>query len=210
MEKSEFVQKKLVPIKGRKKEVDPRNKLNELTGKEWIKDTCSIWYQRGLGKDHPHTFYERQHPAPFAFRMVQRLLRFFTKRNDLVLDPFCGVASTLKACALNNRKGVGIELIRKWTELGKKRLESEAGGGLPQEIIQGDSREVMKKFEDEKFDFIVTSPPYWKILNKPADHRVREERLENNLPTKYSEDKSDLGNIKNYEVFLQELKKIFS
>lgn len=190
--------------------VDPRNMLNELTGKEWIQETVSVWYQRGLGKGHPHTFYERQHPAPFAYLMIQRLLRFFTKKGDLVLDPFCGVGSTLKACALNGRRGVGIELIEKWVELTKKRLATEANKGPEQKIIQGDSREVMRQFEDEMFDFIVTSPPYWSILNKPPDHRVREERLKERLDTRYSNDPRDLANIKEYNVFLKELKKVFS
>jgi DNA modification methylase len=230
---------------------DPRNKINELTGKEWIQDTSSVWfsnrgtssaeeqsqkglfgeevvriglqtespildkieevwYQRGLGKNHPHTYYERQHPAPFAYLMIERLLRFFTKKGDLVLDPFCGVGSTLKACALNGRKGVGIELVSKWVELTKKRLESEANGGSEQEVIQGDSREILKKFEDNKFDFIVTSPPYWGILNKPPDHRVREERLREKLDTRYSEDPRDLANISDYGAFLQELKKVWA
>lgn len=203
-------QKKLIKEQIPRNNVDPRNKLNELTGKEWIKSTVSIWYQRGLGKDHPHTYYEKQHPAPFAYKMIERLLLFFTKRGDLILDPFVGIGSTLKACALNRRKGIGIELSDKWVDLSRKRLEDEANVGFNQEIIQGDSREVMKKFEDEKFDFIVTSPPYWNILTKPADHRVREERLKENLDTKYSDDARDLGNINRYEDFLQELKKVFS
>jgi len=190
--------------------VDPRNTLNELTGKEWIQETVSVWYQRGLGKGHPHTFYERQHPAPFPYLMIQRLLRFFTKKGDLVLDPFCGVGSTLKACALNGRRGVGIELIEKWVELTKKRLATEANSGPEQKIIQGDSREVMRQFKDEMFDFIVTSPPYWSILNKPPDHRVREERLKERLDTRYSNDPRDLANIKEYNVFLKELKRVFS
>jgi len=190
--------------------IDPKNLLNELTGKEWIRETASVWYQRGLGKEHPHTFYERQHPAPFAYLMIQRLLLFFTKKGDLVLDPFSGLGSTLKACALNERRGVGIELVEKWVELTKKRLAIEACIGPEQKIIQGDSREIMRQLEGEKFDFIVTSPPYWRILNKPPDHRVREERLKEGLDTRYSTDPRDLANIQEYEVFLEELKKVFA
>lgn len=191
--------------------VDSRNTLNELTGKEWIKETVSVWYQRGLGRGHPHTFYERMHPAPFPFLMIQRLLLFFTKKGDLVLDPFCGIGSTLKACALNGRRGIGIELVEKWVELTKKRLATEANTGLEkQSIIQGDSREIMKQFANEMFDFIVTSPPYWGILNKPPDHRVKQERLKENLDTRYSADPRDLANIEEYDVFLAELKKVFA
>jgi len=192
----------------------PRNRLNELTGKEWVKETASVWYQRGLGKDHPHTHFERQHPAPFAYLMIERLLRFFTKPGDLVLDPFAGVGSTLKACALNGRRGVGIELYSKWVDLARERLSVEVNSSTDpsrrQRIIQGDSREVLRRFPDEHFDFIVTSPPYWSILGKPPDHRVKEERLSQNLATDYGRDPRDLGTISTYSSFLEELKTVFT
>lgn len=188
---------------------DPRNKLNDLIGREWIKETRSVWFQKGLGSNHKHAQIEKQHPAPFSFQDVGRLIRFFTKKGDLVLDPFCGVASTLKACALNTRRGIGIELIKKWGDLGKERLRTEVSDASNQKIIIGDARKVLPTFADESIDYIVTSPPYWRILDKKADHKVKKERISNGLDTKYSEDKRDLGNIDNYEEFLSELKKIF-
>lgn len=183
---------------------DPRNKLNNLTGTEWLPETKSFWYQKGLGSKHPHAQIEKQHPAPFSFQDVGRLINFFTKENQIVLDPFLGVGSTLKAAALLNRVGVGIELSPKWSELAKERLEVEVGEGTSKQhtIITGDSRDELKKFDDNSFDFMVTSPPYWAILNKKADHKVKKERLENNLATNYSEDEKDLGNISDYSEFL--------
>ena len=85
-------------LENRKAGVDPRNKLNELTSKEWIVETISVWNQKGLGSKHPDTKIEKQHPAPFSFTDVGRLIRFFTKEGQVVLDPFVGVGSTLKAC----------------------------------------------------------------------------------------------------------------
>ena len=190
--------------------VHPKNQLNELTGREWIQATKSVVMQRGLGKDHPEAEIERQHPAPFSFTDVSRLILFFTKSGERVLDPFCGVASTLKAAAVTGREGVGIELSRQWLQLGRMRLAMEVADGSKQEVLSGDARDVLPTLADESFDFIVTSPPYWAILNKKADHKVKAERLSNGLATNYSEDARDLANIADYEQFLVELTGLFA
>ncbi len=195
---------------GTETKVHPKNTLNDLTGKDWIQSTKSVWMQRGLGRDHPDTEIERQHPAPFSFTDVSRLILFFTKKGERVLDPFCGVASTLKGAAVTDRKGVGIELVEQWVELGRQRLSREVEDASRQQIICGDARDVMKTFRDESFDFIVTSPPYWGILNKKADHKVRNERVKNGLATRYSEDARDLANIPSYKDFIHELVKVFA
>ena len=49
---------------------------------------------------------------------------------------------------------------------------------------------------------MITSPPYWSILNKKADYKVKKERLANNLATNYSNDDNDLANIDDYQEFL--------
>jgi DNA modification methylase len=189
-----------------------RNRLNDLTAKEWIQETVSVFTQKGLGQDHRHAKIEREHPAPFSFQDVGRLIRFFTKEHDKVLDPFCGVGSTLKACALANRNGFGIELVRKYCELTKCRLREEISEDLyrnaKQVIINGDAFEEVEKFEEGFFDFILTSPPYWRILHK-VDHKVRGERVNNNLDIKYSDDKRDLGNIESYAKFVSTLTEFF-
>ena len=33
--------------------VDERNSLNDMTGKEWLPETKSYFFQKGLGADHP-------------------------------------------------------------------------------------------------------------------------------------------------------------
>ena len=193
--------------------VHRKNSLNDLTGKEWIQETNTIWFQKGLGKEHKHARIERLHPAPFSYQDIIRLVRFFTKAGDKVLDPFCGVASTLKACALTNREGTGIELSSEWAELGEQRLRDEVPASsqkIVQQIIVGDSRSELKLFSNEAFDYIVTSPPYWQILSKKADHKVKRERISNGYKTKYSDDEQDLGNIPDYLKFLNELDICFT
>jgi len=188
--------------------VDKRNDLNNLTASEWIQETKSFFYQKGLGAGSPEAKYEKMHPAPFSFTDVTKLVRFFTKKNAKVLDPFLGVGSTIKACVELEREGFGVELSPKWCEITKKRLKEESDLKLDSKhLICGDSRELKNFFDKNFFDFIVTSPPYWNILEK-KDHKANE-RVLNGHDTKYSESKHDLGNITDYNKFLDELAKIF-
>lgn len=191
--------------------VDPRNKLNDLTGKDWLPETKSFFYQKGLGASHPEAQIEKLHPAPYSFQDISHLIKFFTKKGMKVLDPFGGVGSTAKACEINGRVCTSIELSNVWHELAIKRLETEVGEGCSKKhnFINGDSCEELKKIKSESMDFMVTSPPYWGILNK-QDQKVKKNRVANNLETKYSESKNDLGNVEKYEEFLNILiNKVF-
>ncbi len=191
--------------------VDKRNSLNDLTGKDWLPETKSFFYQKGLGADSPDAQIEKLHPAPYSFQDIGHLVRFFTKKGMRVLDPFGGVGSTAKACEIDGRICTSIELSPKWHQLSIERLEKEVGEGTSKNhtFINGDSCEELLKLENKSVDFVVTSPPYWGILNK-LDQKVIKNRVNNNLETKYSEDKKDLGNIADYEEFLDLLiNKVF-
>lgn len=188
--------------------VDKRNELNDLTASEWIQETKSFFYQKGLGAESPEAKYEKMHPAPFSFTDVTKLIRFFTKKNAKVLDPFLGVGSTIKACVELEREGFGVELSEKWCGITKKRLKEESNLELDKgHLVCSDSRELKNFFNKNFFDFVVTSPPYWNILEK-KDHKANE-RVLNGHDTKYSESENDLGNIADYDKFLVELSKIF-
>lgn len=183
--------------------VDKRNNLNDLTGKDWLPETKSFFYQKGLGSDHPEAQIEKLHPAPYSFQDIGHLINFFTKKGMTVLDPFGGVGSTAKACEVNGRKCISIELSPVWHNLSIKRLEQEVciNSSNNHCFINGDSCEELLKLQTSSVDFVVTSPPYWGILNK-QDQKVKKNRIANNLETKYSNSEKDLGNIENYEEFL--------
>jgi hypothetical protein len=180
-----------------------------MDGREWVQATKTVIFQRGLGYSHPDTRIERKHPAPFSFRDAEKLIRLFSKRGEAVLDPFCGVGSTLKASALSRRHGTGIELNRTFYRLGKERIAAEVDDVVArreQMMVCGDARKVVNRFRDDTFSFILTSPPYWRILSKPTS-----------LPSKYRKgstpygtDKRDLGNIKDYDEFVDHLASFLS
>jgi DNA modification methylase len=188
--------------------VSPRNTLNDLTAKEWLSESVSVWTQRGLGSGHKDAQIEKLHPAPFSFQDVSRLIGMFTKSGMSVLDPFVGVGSTLKACALMGREGIGIELNPTFADLARQRLGLEVPENarpLTQTIYEGDARLIAEKLEPDSVDFLVTSPPYWGILNKRPDHKVKATRVVDNLAVNYGDDERDLANIDDYGQFIDEL-----
>lgn len=188
------------------------NKLNDLTSKEWLSETVTVFTQKGLGAGSKDAEIERLHPAPFSFQDVARLIKFYTKEGDTVLDPFSGVGSTLKACVFENRKGIGFELNKKYDELAKERIKVETPDDLKYKNDQifycGDSRKLLKKLKPNSINLVITSPPYWNIL-ETVDHKVKQNRVSNNLDIKYSEDELDFGNIDGYEDFLNQLGSFF-
>jgi DNA modification methylase len=187
--------------------------MNDLSGKEWIQLSRSWWFQKGLGRNHPDASIELQHPAPFSFHDVQKLIRQFTKPGMTVLDPFCGVASTLKAAALAGRNAIGIELSPKWVRLGKRRIVEEVPKDLRSKVslrvITGDCLKQLPRLPAESAELILTSPPYWSILNKDPDWKIESERLSRGLATRYSRSAADLGNIADYADYLRKLSAVF-
>lgn len=187
---------------------DNRNKLNDLTGKEWLKLTKSFWFSEKCKEDK----FAFQHPAPFLIKDIEKLISMFTKKEMVVLDPFNGVGTTLVACCNLDRKGIGIDLNKNYCLLAEQRL-GELNINSKQMIICGDSLKEIEKLECE-IDYCVTSPPYHNILkNNGQGLRVKKDGSRNgsrNGIEYYSEDKNDLGNQESYEDFLNLFSKIMT
>tara|TARA_Y100000817_G_C16741194_1_gene492532 strand:+ start:141 stop:908 length:768 start_codon:yes stop_codon:yes gene_type:complete len=64
-----------------------------------------------------------KHPTQKPVNLISRILLSTTKEKELVLDPFNGSGTTGVACALNNRKYIGIEVEKKYIDLTIKRIE---------------------------------------------------------------------------------------
>jgi DNA modification methylase len=225
-----------------KKEKSGNNKLNDLSGKEWLKFTKSwaVYNSEGgkicdYNKPENRRISEKswfihvppprdndkiKHPASFPESLIREFIEFFTKTGDWVLDPFLGSGSTLIACYECDRNGIGIELSEHWANIAKLRLENVKNqtkinkftgkGETKQIIIVGDSREIDKIWREHslpRVKYVITSPPYWNQLKR--NYIRQKKRTEEGLPTLYSADPRDLGNIDDYAQFLLEQKRIF-
>src|SRR5207245_11335026 len=93
-----------------------RNKLNELSGKEWIKFTKS-WF---VHRPEPRGDRKIRHPASFPESLVKDFVSFFTRKGELVVDPFVGTGSTLVAALETGRSGIGFEIRSEERRVGKE------------------------------------------------------------------------------------------
>ena len=183
------------------------NRLNELSGKDWIKFTKSWFVLSPPRRDRTKIV----HPAGFPESLVQGFIEFFTKPGMWVLDQFLGTGSTLLAARAASRNAVGVEVNSRYVSITKKRLvETPRFTGTKQVVLRGDSRGIADLLEAAsvpKIDFCITSPPYWNQL-KRANMRQRE-RAERGWDTKYSNNVKDIGNIDDYHAFLDAQRNIF-
>lgn len=198
---------------GERGRLNLNNKLNDLTGKEWIKFTKSWFIHRPPRRKND----EILHPAKFPESLVAEFISFFTKENEWVFDPFLGTGSTLIAASLFGRNGAGIELNNKYYKIAKERITNEnssnkliaiKGNSLNlNELLNKVLKEKEKSTGNKYFDFILTSPPYWNQLKRNGLRQ--KSRKENGLDTQYSSNKTDLGNIEEYNDFIKLQAEIF-
>ncbi len=93
--------------------------ISDITREEFIEWTNGIWTFSGESRK------KIGHPAPFPLELPKRCIKLFSFVGDVVLDPFLGSGTTLIACALLSRRGIGVEINRNYCELAKNRLIKE-------------------------------------------------------------------------------------
>ena len=65
------------------------------------------------------------HPSPKPEQVMQRLIEVVTVDGGVVLDPFMGSGTTLRAAKNIGRKAIGIELEERYCEIAAKRCAQE-------------------------------------------------------------------------------------
>ena len=212
----------------------PGNTLNELSGEEWLYFTKSVWgtaYPSELG----HALRKR-HGANKPPRLMARLIEFFTRSGELVLDPFAGVGGTLLGAAIARgpRRAIGLEIEQRWVDTFEELLRvlpaerdglgplladigsADPGGerhfdpsGL--EMRLGDALALLPQIEPESVDFIATDPPYnIQLPITMAGGKLAEEHA--NRRTDYAmvtQHAGDLANSADYATFLDRIEGLF-
>jgi DNA modification methylase len=168
-------------------------------------------------KPQPRNKDEILHPAKYPEELVDMFVNQFTVEGDNVFDPMSGTGSTQLGALRNKRNGYGTELSEFFAKIAINRCSEYLNPTQTSlffeeknekfEILNIDARKINNNLFPP-IDYVLTSPPYWDMLNmKGAENQAS--RKEKGLQTNYSDSDKDLGNISDYNCFIDELLDVY-
>jgi modification methylase len=153
-----------------------------------------------------------RHPGKMLPALARRIVAEYSATGALVVDPMCGIGTTLAEAALLERRAVGVELEARWATLAEANLDHmlEVPARRLVEVRRGDARRLAEICADlaSRVDLVVTSPPYGcdaGMIDKQA--WLAGGRLCPADTLNYSTDKANLGHARGqaYEAAMAEI-----
>jgi DNA modification methylase len=96
----------------------------EFLQRDW---ESGVWNIPNVKANHPE---KTIHPCQFPIELVERCVLALTRKNDWVLDPYCGVGSALIAGLKRGRKVIGVDREPKYIEIARQRIKDFYTGRL--------------------------------------------------------------------------------
>lgn len=94
--------------------------LIDITATEFRKWVVAKW---NIAPEHDMVRYE--HPAMFPEELAKRVIKLFTYKNDVVLDPFNGVGTTTVVAKRLGRIYLGVDISEKYCRKAQERIIDE-------------------------------------------------------------------------------------
>lgn len=137
------------------------------------------------------------HPGKMLPELARQAILAYSEVGELVLDPMCGIGTTLVEAVHLGRRAIGVELEPRWVALTAANLcfardQGATGRGL---VTRGDARRLGHGLLDElrgSVNLILTSPPYGDSLHGHV--RKRSDRVEK-YDDRYSHNPDNLAEL---------------
>jgi len=100
----------------------------KYTGNLKGKNPSDVWIFPNVKSNHKE---KTIHPCQFPIELAERLVLSMSKKNDLIVDPYAGVGTTLIAALKNQRRAAGAEIFKKYIKITKKRINLLKKNKLP-------------------------------------------------------------------------------
>ncbi len=102
-------------------------KAGLYSGNPLGKNPGDLWIIPNVKSNH---IEKTIHPCQFPVELIERLVLALTQTGDWGLDPFLGVGTSIIAAIRHDRRGAGAEIVPKYVELAKERIDQEIDGTL--------------------------------------------------------------------------------
>ena len=151
---------------------------SRLSKDEWVEFTKQVWNIPIPGKGD---LAFGTHSALMPEQLAERCIRLYSFANEIVLDPFAGSGTTLRVAKRLNRKFVGYELVKSYSDI----IELKVGPGICREVVRPSAKKtaarsivrpipeqlldkvhriehlkLIDKLPDDSVDLICVDPPY--------------------------------------------------
>jgi modification methylase len=131
------------------------------TGSVWLAGQTSHRAQR-IGRYTPASV---AHPAKMLPALARTAIRAYTQPGDLVLDPMCGIGTTLVEAVYDGRDAVGVEYEPRWAALARDNIDhaTDTGAAGHAAVRTGDARHAAAIVGADlvgRVRLLLTSPPY--------------------------------------------------
>ncbi|WP_228824430.1 TRM11 family SAM-dependent methyltransferase [Nocardia blacklockiae] len=162
----------------------------------WATAQASPAAQRGSR----YTRDSSAHPAKMLPRIAAEAITRYSNPGDLVMDPMCGIGTTLVEAVHAGRRAIGIEYENRWAAIARDNLALAADAGHDTEAVvyTGDARKLAIVLPEElrgAVDLIVTSPPYGDSIHGHVRVRAGEGVRKRNHRYGNTLDRGNLANV---------------
>tara|TARA_B100000795_G_scaffold269171_1_gene257821 strand:- start:600 stop:1514 length:915 start_codon:yes stop_codon:yes gene_type:complete len=117
-----------IPQKYPNKKAFSGPKKGQLSGNSLGKNPEDVW--NNIPNVKSNHIEKIDHPCQFPVGLIERLVLSLTNKNDLVFDPYMGVASAGVAALIHERRFKGIEIDKDYFLLAKNRLDACLDGSI--------------------------------------------------------------------------------
>jgi DNA modification methylase len=136
--------------------------------------------------------WKEEHPARFIPELPERYIQLFSHRGETILDPFCGSGTTNVVAKILGRSSIGVDINPRSAEMAARRVAAASSEDSSHHLIaNADSKNLTDLIPSDGIDLVVTSPPYFDVVDYMHD------------------DPEQIGNIEDYAEFLGSMKSVF-
>jgi SAM-dependent methyltransferase len=152
------------------------------------------------------------HPAKMLPAIARHAITAYSQPGDLVLDPMCGIGTTLVEAVHLGRDAIGIELEPRWADLARANTTHARTRGATgsARVVTGDARHLPRLLDAElagRVALVLTSPPYGASIHGQVTARPGHGVAK--YDNTYSPDPANLGRV-TQEALLDALGEILT